>query len=196
MTDVRVPRAATAAKRQKLLDAAEQIMVREGYAAVSSRRVEAEAGLKVHYHFGTLDDLLVAVVRRRGEEATVELTRALTTDEPLRAWWRVASDRRGNTLLVELTAAANHRPAVQAELAAFARTLRRMQIEALGSILDEYGIDREVFPPALVAATVQGLAFAMAHDQVAGFDTAQDEATAAVEQLLDRLERQREARRS
>lgn len=108
----------------------------------------------------------------------------------------MASDRRGNTLLVELTAAANHRPAVQAELAAFARTLRRMQIEALGSILDEYGIDREVFPPALVAATVQGLAFAMAHDQVAGFDTAQDEATAAVEQLLDRLERQREARRS
>ncbi|MFN8025791.1 MAG: TetR family transcriptional regulator [Acidimicrobiia bacterium] len=194
MTEVRVPRAATAAKRQKLLDAAEQVMVKEGYAAVTSRRVEAEAGLKVHYHFGTLDDLLVAVVRRRGEEATVELTRALTTDEPLRSWWQVASDRRGNTLLVELTAAANHRPAVQAELAAFARTTRRMQIEALGSILDEYGIDREVFPPALVAATLQGLAFAMAHDQVAGFDTAQDEATAAVEQLLDRLEAQRRAR--
>ena len=158
-----------------------------------SRRgaVEAEAGLKVHYHFGTLDDLLVAVVRRRGEEATVELTRALTAEEPLSEWWRVAADRRGNTLLVELTAAANHRPAVQAELAAFARTTRRMQIESLGSILDEYAIDRQLFPPALVAATLQGLAFAMAHDQVAGFDTAQAEATVAVEQLLARLEAQR-----
>jgi AcrR family transcriptional regulator len=191
MAEMRVPRAATAAKRQRLLDAAEQIMVRDGYAAVTSRRVEAEAGLKVHYHFGTLDDLLVAVVRRRGEEATAELTRALTTEEPLRAWWRVASDRRGNTLLVELTAAANHRPAVQAELATFARTTRRMQIEALGPILDEYGIDRGRFPPALVAATLQGLAFAMAHDQVAGFDTAQDEATTAVDALLDHLEAQR-----
>lgn len=191
MTDVRVPRAATAAKRQRLLDAAEQIMVKEGYAAVTSRRVEAEAGLKVHYHFGTLDDLLVAVVRRRGEEATVELTRALTTEAPLTEWWRVASNRRGNTLLVELTAAANHRPAVQAELAAFARTTRRMQIEALRSILDDYGIDQDAFPPALVAATLQGLAFAMAHDQVAGFDTAQTEAAAAVEQLLAGLEAQR-----
>jgi AcrR family transcriptional regulator len=195
MTGGRVPRAATAAKRRHLLDVTEQIMVRDGYAAVTSRRVEAEAGLKVHYHFGTLDELLVAVVRRRGEEATTELTRALAADEPLRAWWRVASDRRGNTLLVELTAAANHRPAVQAELATFARATRRMQIEALGSILDDYGIDRAQFPPALVAATLQGLAFAMAHDQVAGFDTAQDEATAAVDQLLDRLEAQRAHRR-
>jgi AcrR family transcriptional regulator len=195
MTEARVPRAATAAKRQRLLDATEQIMVRDGYAAVTSRRVEAEAGLKVHYHFGTLDDLLVAVVRRRGEEATGELTRALAAAEPLTSWWRVASDRRGNTLLVELTAAANHRPAVQAELAAFARATRRMQIDALGSILDDYGIDTEQFPPALVAATLQGLAFAMAHDQVAGFDTAQDEATAAVDQLLDRLEAQRVRRR-
>jgi AcrR family transcriptional regulator len=192
MTDVRVPRAATAAKRQRLLDATEHIMVREGYGAVTSRRVEGEAGLKVHYHFGTLDELLVAVVRRRGEEATVELTRALTAERPLTEWWRVAADRRGNTLLVELTAAANHRPAVQAELAAFARTTRRMQIEALDSILDEYGIDRHMFPPALVAATMQGLAFAMAHDQVAGFDTAQTEATAAVEQLLAQLEAQRQ----
>jgi AcrR family transcriptional regulator len=195
MTGGRVPRAATAAKRRHLLDVTEQIMVRDGYAAVTSRRVEAEAGLKVHYHFGTLDELLVAVVRRRGEEATGELARALEGPEPLRAWWRVASDRRGNTLLVELTAAANHRPAVQAELAAFARATRQMQIEALGSILDDYGIDREQFPPALVAATLQGLAFAMAHDQVAGFDTAQDEASAAVDQLLDRLEAQRAHRR-
>lgn len=191
VADTRVPRAATAEKRRRLLDAAERIMVRDGYAAVTSRRLESEAGLKVHYHFGTLDELFIAVVRRRGEVAVVQLTDALTSSEPLREWWTVASDRRGNALLVELTAAANHRPAVQAELAAFARHVRQMQIEALGPILDQYGIDRETFPPALVAATVQGLAFAMAHDQVAGFDTAQDEASAAMARLLDRLEYER-----
>jgi hypothetical protein len=42
-----------------------------------------------------------------------------------------------------------------------------------------------------VAAAVQGLAFAMAYDQVAGFDTAQDEASAAMDHLLDRLEARR-----
>jgi hypothetical protein len=70
-----------------------------------------------------------------------------------------------------------------------------MQIEALESILDDYGIDRELFPPALVAAAVQGLAFVMAHDQVAGFDTAQDEAATAMARLLDHLEQRRVARR-
>jgi AcrR family transcriptional regulator len=188
MVVARQPRAATAEKRQRLLDATERVMILEGYAAVTSRRVEAEAGIKLHYHFATLDDLFIALVRRRGESNVSLLTDALAAPEPLRAWWELASDKRGNTLLVEMTAAGNHRPALQAEVGVFAREVRRLQIEALERILDEYGIDRERFPPALVAAAVQGLAFVMAHDQVAGFDTAQDEATAAVERLLQRLE--------
>ena len=169
-------------------------MVRDGYAAVTSRRVEAEAGLKLHYHFGTLDELFIAVVRRRGESNVKLLADALASPEPLRAWWDLASERRGNTLLVELTAAGNHRPALQAEVAIYAHEVRRMQIEALESILDDYGIDRELFPPALVAAAVQGLAFVMAHDQVAGFDTAQDEAATAMTRLLEHLEQRRAAR--
>lgn len=191
MAEPRRPRAATVEKRTRLLDAAERLMVEDGYAAVTSRRVEAEAGLKLHYHFGSLDELLIAVVRRRGESVVALLEEALASPEPLRAWWRLAADRRGNGLLVEMTAAANHRPALQAELGAFAREVRRMQIEALEGILAERGIDTDLFPPALVAAMVQGLGFVMAHDQVAGFDTAQDEATKAVQRLLDSLEARR-----
>jgi AcrR family transcriptional regulator len=188
-------RSATPDKRRRLLDAAEQIMLKDGYAAVTSRRVEAEAGLKLHYHFATLDDLFTAVVRRHGETSVARLADALTSPEPLRAWWRLVSDRRGSALLVELTAAANHRPAVQAEAASFAREVRRMQIDALSSILDDYGIDQEQFPPALVASAVQGMGFVMAHDQAAGFDTAQEEASSAMARLLDRLEATRAARR-
>ncbi len=191
----RRPRAATPEKRRRLLDAAELIMLRDGYASVTSRRLEAETGLKVHYHYGTLDELFIALVRRRGEGNVARLADALGSPEPLQAWWRLASDRRGSRLLVEITAAANHRPALQAEVAEFAREARRMQIEALDTILEEYGIDRDEFPPALVAATMQGLAFAMAYDQVAGFDTAQDEASVAMERFLNRLEAGRSARR-
>jgi AcrR family transcriptional regulator len=190
----RRPRVATAEKRRRILDAAEKIMLRDGYAAVTSRRVEAEAGIKVHYHFGTLDDLFVALVRRRGEMNVALLANALASPEPLRTWWRLVSEPRGNGLLVELTAAANHRPAMQAEVATFAREVRRMQIEALESMLDDYGIDRDMFPPALVAGAVQGLAFAMAHDKVAGFETGHEEAAAAMGRLVDRLEEQRAAR--
>lgn len=170
-------------------------MLRDGYAAVTSRAVEAEAGIKVHYHFGSIDDLFIAVVRRRGEETVAGLADALASDDPLTAWWRLVSVPEGNRLLVELSAAANHHPAMQAEVAALARQVRRMQIDALHSILDDYGIDRDQFPPELVAPAVQGLAFAMAYDQAAGFDTASDEASVAIDRLLDRLSAQRRARR-
>ena len=171
-------------------------MLRDGYAAVTSRRLDAETGLKVHYHFGSIDDLFVEVVRRRGEINLSLMAEALSSPQPLRAWWLLASDRRGSRLLVEITAAANHRPTLQVEVAAFARETRRVQLEALEKLLHEYGIDREAFPPSLVAPTIQGLAFAMAYDQASGFDTAQADASAAMERLLDRLETQRSSRRS
>jgi hypothetical protein len=66
-----------------------------------------------------------------------------------------------------------------------------LQLDALDRLLDEYGIDRDSYPPSLVAPTVQGLAFAMAYDQAAGFETAQADASAAMERLLDRLETRR-----
>jgi AcrR family transcriptional regulator len=194
MAEPRRPRAATTEKRSRILDAAEQIMLKDGYAAVTSRRVDAEAGIKLHYHFGSLDDLFVAVFRRRAERSVERLRDALASDQPLRAWWAIASDPRGTALLVELTAAANHRSPLQAEVAELARDARRLEIEALSVILEDYGIDRDEFPPSLVAAAVQGLALVVVQDEVRGFDTAHGEAKAAIERLLDRLERDRGAR--
>jgi AcrR family transcriptional regulator len=191
MAEPRRPRAATAEKRTRLVDATEQIMLNDGYAAVTSRRVEADAGLKLHYHFGTLDDLFVAVFRRRAERNVERMRAALTSPEPLRAWWALASDPRGTALLVELTAAANHRAALQAEVAKLARDVRQMQMDTLAAILDDYGIDAREFPPALVAAAVQGLALVIVEDQVRGFHTAHEEAAAAMTRLVGRLEARR-----
>jgi AcrR family transcriptional regulator len=191
MAEPRRPRAATAEKRTRLLDATEQIMLKDGYAAVTSRRVEADAGLKLHYHFGTLDDLFVAVFRRRAERSVERMRAALTSPEPLRAWWELASDPRGTALLVELTAAANHRAALQAEVAKLARESRQLQMDTLAAILEDYGIDPEEFPPALVAAAVQGLALVIVEDQVRGFHTAHEEASAAMTRLVGRLEARR-----
>lgn len=187
----RRPRPSTLEKRTRLLDAVERIMLEDGYAAVTSRRVEAVAGVKVHYHFGTIDELLVAVVRRRGELNLALLADALASDEPLRAWWHLVSEQRGNALLVELSAAANHRPRLRAELAAFAHAVRALQLEALDRLVDSYGLDRTLFPPPLVAAAIQGLGFVAAYDSAAGFETAQDEVAVAMDTLLSHLEARR-----
>lgn len=173
-------------------------MLKEGYAAVSSRSVATAVGIQaplVHYYFPTLDDLFVEVLQRRAGRNVERMADALASPEPLRAWWQLASDPRGTALFVELLAAANHRPALKAEVGGIAREVRRMQMDALNTLLDEYGLDAELFPPPLVAAAIQGLAFSAVQDDVAGYDTAADEAIAAMGRLVDRLEATRSARR-
>jgi AcrR family transcriptional regulator len=199
MATARRPRKATEEKRIRLLDATEEIMLREGYAAVSSRRVAAAVGINaplVHYYFPTLDDLFVAVLRRRAGRNVLRMAEALASPEPLRTWWELASDSRGTALFVELMAAANHRPALRAEVGEVARQVREMQMEKLSTLLDEYGLDPEEFPPALIAATMQGLAFGVVTDQVAGYDTAADEAAAAMGRMVARPEERRAPRLS
>lgn len=194
MPPARRTRAATHKKQALVLDATEEIMLADGYAAVSSRTVAAKVGINpplVHYYFGTLDDLFVAVLRRRAEANVDRMAQALRSDEPFRAWWDLVSDARGAALMVELMAAANHRPALQAVMGDFARVVRRTQMDALGSLLGEYGVDAGELPPALVAAAIQGLAFGLVSDEVAGYDTATDEARAGMAALIDRLEARR-----
>ncbi|CUU57079.1 regulatory protein, tetR family [Parafrankia irregularis] len=194
MAEPRRRRAATAEKVTRLLDVTEEIMLAEGYAAVSSRSVAARAEITaplLHYYFATIDDLFVAVLRRRAEETLARTEAALTSPQPLGAWWELVSDPRGTGLTVEFVAAANHRPALRTEVGRVARELRRMQMEAMTSILGEYGLDLDDFPPALVTAAVQGLAFAVVADRAAGHDTAHEEATAAMTRLVARLEARR-----
>ena len=59
MTSPRRLGADDAVNRRALLSAAQQLMVEDGYAAVTTRRVAAKAGLKpqlVHYYFQSMED--------------------------------------------------------------------------------------------------------------------------------------------
>ena len=80
MTSARRIGAPDAKNRVVLLDAAEQLLLEEGYASVTSRRVAEKAGLKpqlVHYYFRTMEDLFLAVFRRMAEAGLSVLTTAL-----------------------------------------------------------------------------------------------------------------------
>src|SRR3546814_14610671 len=107
-------------------------MLKDGYAAVSSRSVATAVGIQaslVHYYFATLDDLFVAVLERRAGPNVERMAEALRSPTPLRAWWDLASDPRGTALLVELMAAANHRPAPKAQLWSLPREVRPLPEE-------------------------------------------------------------------
>lgn len=75
------------------MNAAERILVREGHAGVTTRRVSAEAGVNqglIHYYFGSLDELFVRVFERFTERL-LERQRALyASDQPFLQTWRQA----------------------------------------------------------------------------------------------------------
>jgi AcrR family transcriptional regulator len=199
VSEPRRHRAATEEKLTRLLDAAEEIMLRQGYAAVTSRNVAAQVGIQaplLHYYFPTIDDLFVALLRRRSERNVERMAAALASPQPLRAWWVLASDPRGTALFIELLAAVNHRPVLKAEVGKVARKVRRMQMAVLDEILPEYGLDPDEFPPALIAAAMQGLALGLVSDEVANYDTAHKQARAAMSRLVGRLEQRRTRRRA
>lgn len=71
---------------QRILDVAERLFAAEGIDRVSVRRVQAQAGVNVaavHYHFGTREALVRAVLRRRVEPLNAARLAAL--DEVLAA---------------------------------------------------------------------------------------------------------------
>jgi AcrR family transcriptional regulator len=74
--------------RQRLLDAAAQLIVEDGWGAVTTRRAADRAGLRpglVHYHFRTVEDLLVeaslAAARREAGSAAELLASAGDPEE-------------------------------------------------------------------------------------------------------------------
>jgi len=56
--------------KDKILDAAEHLFGEQGYSETSLRHIIADAGVNlaaIHYHFGSKEDLLLQLVRRRAE---------------------------------------------------------------------------------------------------------------------------------
>jgi AcrR family transcriptional regulator len=159
-----------AKNRTVLLDAAEQLMLDEGYAAVTSRRVAEKAGLKpqlVHYYFRTMDDLFLEMFRRRAEQMLKYHALALKSPQPLWALWELGTDPAGTALTMEFIALANHRKALRAEIAKYAELFRSEQIKALTSAMERYDIDFDEFSPTVLMVLMTGATQVLVQEQAA-----------------------------
>ena len=142
-----------AKKRAALLDAAEQIMLEEGYPAASSRRVAEKAGLKhqlVHYYFHGMDELFTASFRRSAERGLRVQAEALKSPQPLWALWRWHTSTVNAPLWTEYIAMANHRKGLRAEIAYYSKRFREEQRWIVDRALKAYGVDPNELP-AVVA---------------------------------------------
>ena len=184
--------AADSKTRAQLLDAAEQLLVESGYAAVTSRRLAARAGLKpqlVHYYFRTMDDLFIEVFQRRADANLARFERAVAEDGSLQALWRLNADTRAAAFTIEFVALANHRKSIRAAVATYAERFRAAQMEAIAAALSAAGIDDDQLPPVVGQVLLTGVAQVLALEEGLGVTTGHDATVAFIEQTISRLER-------
>ncbi|QFG23702.1 TetR/AcrR family transcriptional regulator [Actinomadura sp. WMMB 499] len=191
MTSPRRIGAPDAKNRAALLDAAELLMLEEGYAAVTSRRVAARAGLKpqlVHYYFRTMDELFLEAFRRRAEEGVEHQARALAAEQPLRELWAFSTDPAATALTMEYVALANHRKGLRDEIGRYAERMRAMQAEAMERLAERYGVDLGEFPAAFLSALLTSLSRLVTMEKSLGMSLGHAETDEIVERYLRRLE--------
>jgi AcrR family transcriptional regulator len=184
-------RAEDSTTRSKLLDAAAQLMIEDGYAAVTSRRVGAKAGIApqlVHYYFDTMDDLFLEVIRRGSKAGLDEFARAIEGDVSLRELWELQLRRAGSRMEVEFAALANHRKAVGSEIAKAGVRFRQLHAEAVARALERDGISLEEWPPEVLTLLMTGVAQIIALEESLGMAEGHDDTREFVDRLLARLE--------
>jgi AcrR family transcriptional regulator len=177
--------------REAILDATETLMVEEGYAAVTSRRVAERAGLKsqlVHYHFGTMDDLFVAVYERSGRAFLQRHVEALSSPQPLRALWELSIHPQRTRLSQELIALSNHKRSIRAITSRILEQMHAMNVAFLTRYLEEAGVDRDAFPPVAVSHIINGLSRSLVTEEALGLSVGRAEVLALAERLLGDLE--------
>ncbi len=190
MATSRKPKSDDGGTRLRLIEATVQIMHDEGYAAATSRRVAAKAGVKqalVYYYFPTMDDLFLEVLRAGADDALEQMRTALTADDPLRALWRINSDPRRTVLNTEFMALANHRKAIRSELKAYAERVRDIETAAATLVLRANGVDVNSYPPVAIAMLVAQTARSLGNEVAVGVTQGHDELRALVERQLDSL---------
>lgn len=177
--------------RKLLLDAVETVMRESGYAAVTSRRVAAQAGLKpqlVHYHFRTMDDLFLAAFRRLATSIIERQDKVDASEKPLRAMWNLLTDNHYRLLISEFVALGNHRPAIRNEFIQFGDELRRKQTSVMTGILASHGLSGFPWSPAFAAILLHSLARFLAAEDELGISQGHREALNVVNWYIERYD--------
>jgi AcrR family transcriptional regulator len=192
------PRSATA---ESFLDAAERLLVEIGHAAISTRRLAAEAGANqglVHYYFGSMDELFVQVLERFTDRLIARQREMYGAAGPFIEKWRTAWRFQEEDLSagyskiwMELQALSWNRPDLRPRVAHVNNEWRAVLREAYASAAAEYGLDEQQFPvDALVAMTMTfGQGFAL--ERLEGIDEGHAQLLDWIERWLESLEAQR-----
>ncbi len=189
--------AETSATRAQMLDAAEALMREEGYAAVSTRRVATQAGLKpslVHYYFPTTDDLLIALFRRGADQSDAMLEAALSANDPLCALWDFFADSSRTTLTLEFMALAHHRKALRTFMVEHSQQMRARQTAVIERLFGASLTGLDGLSAEGISLVMAGIGRVLVMEGSLGVTAGHQEARAWVEARLAGLVARNDAR--
>jgi AcrR family transcriptional regulator len=183
-----------------LLDAAERLLVEQGHAAITTRRLAKEAGVNhglVHYYFGSMEEVMVQVLERFTERLIERQRTMYAAEAPFLEKWRTAwgfqeDDLAGgySKIWLELQALSWNRPELRARIQRVNDEWRRVLTEAYAPVLRAYGIE-ESFPPEAVVALVMTMAQGYALERLSGIEVGHAALLDWIEAWLASLERRR-----
>jgi AcrR family transcriptional regulator len=135
---------------ERLLDAAERLLIDVGYGGVTTRHVSKAAGLNhglVHYYFGSMEELFLAVLERFTARLIVRQRAMYSADTSFLVKWRKAMGFLEEDLAsgypklwLELQAMAWNKPPMRARVAAVHKEWTTVLTEAFGPAMKGYGI--------------------------------------------------------
>lgn len=176
----------TAVMRQRIIEAAATLMYQGGHAEVTAGRLAKAVGLSrqsIHYHFGTIDEVLVAVMRYGLQLGLGELEKGLQSDEPLRVLWATTSDSSRKIAFYEFRAAALRSDALRAEIAQLYDRLRELQVRLIERHFELCNLKPPI-PPAVAALLVPALMHEISFEREMGVTRDHAEITAYLDNWI------------
>ena len=191
------------ATRKALLDAAEELLISKGLAAITTRKVAEQAGVNqalVHYHFGTIEELLLAALERvsvqvkeRSQEiygthgsfmdGWFEEMQAMITSDFERGW--------GKVWLENLTLAAN-RPKIRKQYVKASTMTRKLHERQVSDMLDEHGVDAELYPAQAIVTLLDAITSKLILDRLVGIRAGHNELLAMLHRIWGQIEQELE----
>lgn len=147
--------------RIALLDAAEQIMRKEGYAAVTSRRIANYAKIThqlVHYHFRNMDDLFLSIWRRNVDKNVELHQQLLVSANPLRSLWEHTLNVTDTALENEFIALSRHNDAVRQQMVEDGKLFRQMKVDLVSNAFEALHLDKDDYDAEMFVVIITNIA--------------------------------------
>ncbi|MGH7651106.1 MAG: TetR/AcrR family transcriptional regulator [Gemmatimonadaceae bacterium] len=197
-----VPITQRQATEQRLLDAAERLLVEVGYAGITTRKLAEEAGANlglVHYYFGSMEELFLQVLERFTKDLIARQRAMYSAPGPYIEKWRQAmryldEDRPYQKIWWELQAMAWNHPQFRARVARVHDAWRDAMRAAVTEALERYDLDDGDFSAeswvTLIVTVNEGIIL----ERLSGVTRGHQELLTSIDRWLESMEKK--ARRS